>query len=65
VAAGHLTLLCVVSCERRVEGAVELAGDVALELSADFVVGCALCSLFGDVGMGAGTYSPVGEHDVV
>jgi hypothetical protein len=60
-----MTLLCVSSPGGGGECSVELAGDVALEASADFVVGFAFGAAFGDVGVGAGAAAPAGECDVV
>src|SRR5690348_4966379 len=62
--AGEMTLLCL-SSGVGVEGAVELAGDVALEDAADVAVGFAFGAAAGEVGMGAGAAAHPGERDGV
>ena len=59
-----MTLLCL-SSGVGVEGAVELAGDVALEDAADVAVGFAFGAAAGEVGMGAGAAAHPGERDGV
>src|SRR6185437_4787427 len=61
---GEMTLLCL-SSGVGVEGAVELAGDVALEDAADVAVGFAFGAAAGEVGMGAGAAAHPGERDGV
>src|SRR5919112_1821561 len=64
-----LTLLCLSRPLRRCHGSrelpVELAGDVALEATADLSRGLSLCSASLDVGPGSGTASYSGRGDGV
>ena len=73
---GHLTLLCLSSGRRGcrglvgeggagVEGAVELAGDVALEAALDLTAGLALGSASGDVLLGCRAAPHAGDGDRV
>src|SRR5215831_16049575 len=57
-----MTLLCLSSLA---EGPVEVAGEVALDASADFAVGFALGAASFDVGQGLGVAPHPGHGDLV
>ena len=74
--SNRLTLLCLSSSRRScqwlggergagVEGAVELAGDVALEAPLDLTAGLAFGCATGDVVLGRGTAPHAGDGDGV